>query len=116
MHVTANAPSLTLPGARRKEWEGAVLVVTQGAFHVAVFVDGCFWHACPEHGTVPTANETWWREKLRRNVARDRRNNEVLVAAGWSVVRVWEHEDPSQAADRVETVVKGGTLRRRVPQ
>ena len=76
---------------------------------VAVFVDGCFWHRCPEHGNIPKANRDWWREKLNRNVARDRDTDAQLAAAGWSVVRIWEHElreDPVAAADRVEAVVR----------
>jgi DNA mismatch endonuclease (patch repair protein) len=68
---------------------------------VAVFVDGCFWHRCPEHRTDPRTNSVYWTAKLDRNVARDRRNDAELEAAGWSVVRVWEHEPSSRAADRV---------------
>jgi DNA mismatch endonuclease (patch repair protein) len=68
---------------------------------VAVFVDGCFWHGCPEHGTRPKANSAWWAEKLDRNMARDADTNEALLAAGWKVVRVWEHEDPGEATARV---------------
>src|SRR5229473_3442508 len=69
--------------------------------HVAVYVDGCFWHGCPEHGTWPKANAEWWREKLTRNQARDRDTDEQLVARGWRVVRVWEHERVSDAVARV---------------
>jgi len=57
---------------------------------VAVFVDGCFWHACLEHGTAPAANADWWAAKLARNVERDADTDWHLVEAGWSVVRVWE--------------------------
>lgn len=74
---------------------------------VAVFVDGCFWHRCPEHGSDPRANSEWWRAKLDGNVERDRRNDRVLAEAGWTVVRVWEHEDPEEAADRVQVAVGG---------
>ena len=73
---------------------------------VAVFVDGCFWHGCPEHGTDPKANDVWWAEKLARNVERDRETDAALVARSWRVVRVWEHEDASEAADRVEDVLR----------
>ncbi len=59
---------------------------------VAVFVDGCFWHGCPEHYTAPVANAEFWRTKLERNVARDRRVDAELADAGWTVVRLWEHE------------------------
>src|ERR1700759_4905576 len=58
---------------------------------VAVFVDGCFWHACPEHGSKPRANEWYWGPKLVRNVERDRINDAALILAGWTVVRLWEH-------------------------
>lgn len=75
---------------------------------VAVFVDGCFWHGCPEHGSQPKANSEWWRDKLERNIARDRRNDSALRKAGWAVVRIWEHEDPPEAAKRIEQVVRGG--------
>ncbi|WP_228823966.1 very short patch repair endonuclease [Nocardia blacklockiae] len=60
---------------------------------VAVFVDGCFWHVCPEHGREPTTNEWYWTPKLRRNVERDRAADAALAASGWQVVRLWEHED-----------------------
>jgi DNA mismatch endonuclease (patch repair protein) len=68
---------------------------------VAVFVDGCFWHRCPVHATDPRANAAFWERKFERNVERDGADNAALVAAGWSVVRVWEHEDPEVAAERV---------------
>jgi len=72
---------------------------------VAVFVDGCFWHRCPEHGTSPRTNSEYWQVKLDRNVARDRRNDDALMASGWAVVRVWEHEDVADAASRVEAIL-----------
>lgn len=68
-------------------------------------VDGCFWHGCPEHGTWPKANARWWREKIERNIARDRDTDATLTEAGWLCVRVWEHEDPAAAAARVAAVV-----------
>jgi DNA mismatch endonuclease (patch repair protein) len=73
---------------------------------VAVFVDGCFWHGCPEHASWPKANADWWREKIEANRARDRDTDRRLAEAGWTVVRVWEHEDPTTAADRVESAVR----------
>ena len=73
---------------------------------VAVFIDGCFWHRCPEHGTSPRTNGDYWQIKLDRNVARDLRNNDALAASGWAVVRVWEHEDVADAADRIEAVLE----------
>jgi DNA mismatch endonuclease (patch repair protein) len=76
---------------------------------VAVFVDGCFWHGCPEHGRVPNDRNGYWAAKLGRNMERDLRNNDALAAAGWLVLRFWEHEDPPQVAREVHTAV----LRRR---
>jgi DNA mismatch endonuclease (patch repair protein) len=72
---------------------------------VAVFVDGCFWHRCPIHATTPRANAEFWQTKFDLNVARDRRNDATLAAAGWSVVRIWEHEAPEAAARRVAKAV-----------
>lgn len=72
---------------------------------VAVLVDGCFWHSCPEHATKPKANAAWWAAKLARNVARDRETDHLLVEAGWTVVRVWEHEPATVAADRIVEVL-----------
>ena len=68
---------------------------------VAVFVDGCFWHSCPVHGTSPKANAEWWRDKLAANVRRDRATDDALRAAGWEVVRIWEHSDVVSAAELV---------------
>jgi DNA mismatch endonuclease, patch repair protein len=62
------------------------------ARRVAVFVDGCFWHCCPEHGTQPASNTWYWEPKLARNVERDRAADTALAGAGWTVVRFWEHE------------------------
>lgn len=58
---------------------------------VAVFIDGCFWHGCPEHGTSPRSNSDWWAEKIAANRGRDADTTAHLEAAGWHVVRVWEH-------------------------
>jgi DNA mismatch endonuclease (patch repair protein) len=68
---------------------------------IAVFVDGCFWHGCPEHGTWPRANADFWREKILQNRQRDRDTDRRLRRAGWAVIRVWEHEDMDSAAERV---------------
>jgi DNA mismatch endonuclease (patch repair protein) len=75
----------------------------------AVFVDGCFWHSCPEHATWPTANAAWWSEKLRRNEERDRETDRLLEEAGWRVIRIWEHESPTDAAVRIQNLVNGPT-------
>lgn len=79
---------------------------------VAVFVDGCFWHACPEHASYPKANGPLWRAKLQKNRERDADTDRRLDRDGWVVVRIWEHEDPDRAADRVATAVAG---RRHIP-
>jgi DNA mismatch endonuclease (patch repair protein) len=68
---------------------------------VAVFVDGCFWHACPEHATWPIASQDWWARKLRANVERDRETDAALEAQGWLVVRVWEHEALGSVVQRI---------------
>ncbi|MEV0547955.1 very short patch repair endonuclease [Nocardia salmonicida] len=73
---------------------------------IAVYVDGCFWHRCPAHATDPKNNAQWWADKLAGNVARDRATDAALTAAGWRVVRVWEHEDPHAAAERITALVE----------
>jgi DNA mismatch endonuclease, patch repair protein len=73
---------------------------------VAVECRGCFWHLCPEDAVLPKSNLDYWLPKLTRNVERDRCNEHALIRAGWTLVIVWEHEDISQAADRVERVVR----------
>jgi DNA mismatch endonuclease (patch repair protein) len=73
---------------------------------LAVFVDGCFWHACPEHGSKPKNNEWYWSPKLVRNVERDQLNDTSLKLAGWTVVRLWEHVPVDEA---VATVVSALT-------
>lgn len=88
-----------VPGLRRK----ADIVFRRA--RVAVFVHGCFWHGCPEHATWPKANARWWRAKIERNRERDRETECALGAAGWTVVRVWEHEDAGEAAARVSEAV-----------
>lgn len=74
---------------------------------VAVFVDGCFWHGCPEHGSMPKNNRSWWSQKLKLNIRRDILIAYELGTRGWTVVRVWEHEDPHMAAGRVKELVEG---------
>lgn len=73
---------------------------------VAVFIDGCFWHGCPEHGTQPKTNADYWAPKLARNVERDRETTAALEAEGWRVLRFWEHEDPATVALQVERAVR----------
>lgn len=85
-----------LRGLRRK----ADLVFPR--LRVAVYVDGCFWHSCPQHATHPRNNAEWWADKLAGNVARDRDTDRRLQEAGWTVVRIWEH---APAAEGVAEVV-----------
>lgn len=73
---------------------------------VAVFVDGCFWHGCPEHKTAPANNSRWWALKLARNSERDRETDVYLTSLGWTVFRVWEHENMTQAASDIERAVR----------
>jgi DNA mismatch endonuclease (patch repair protein) len=73
---------------------------------VAVLIDGCFWHGCPQHATQPKANAAWWRSKLDRNMARDRETADHLTALGWTVLRFWEHEAPEDVAVRVAETVR----------
>lgn len=72
---------------------------------IAVFVDGCFWHGCPEHGSMPKSNTQFWRDKINANQARDADTDARLAALGWQVVRIWEHEDAKEAAERIGELV-----------
>ncbi|MFE9911378.1 very short patch repair endonuclease [Streptomyces clavifer] len=72
---------------------------------VAVFMDGCFWHGCPEHATQPKSNAEWWRQKLDKNMARDSETTAHLVAEGWTVLRFWEHQLPARVAEVVAEAV-----------
>lgn len=89
-----------LPGLPRRRAD-----VLFGPARVAVFVDGCFWHGCPEHSTTPRANREWWTEKIRANQERDRDTDEHLTDLGWLVLRFWEHDDPVRAAATVLVAV-----------
>lgn len=97
-----------IPGLARRR----VDIVFSGA-QVAVFVDGCFWHGCPEHGVQPKANAAWWQEKIAGNRRRDAETNAALSRLGWTVIRVWEHESPTVAAARVHDAVC--SIRRQEP-
>ena len=72
---------------------------------VVVFVDGCFWHRCPQHATSPRHNGVWWQAKLDANVARDRATDRRLAEAGWRVVRIWEHEAPDAAVATIRALL-----------
>lgn len=89
-----------IPGLRRR----ADIVFTRKK--VAIFVDGCFWHSCPDHATFPKTNAQWWADKLGRNKRRDAETNRILNEAGWIVLRFWEHEDPEAVARSIIRVVR----------
>jgi DNA mismatch endonuclease (patch repair protein) len=79
---------------------------------VAVFIDGCFWHGCPEHGTQPTSNAQWWSAKLQANMNRDRDTDAHLRLVGWTVIRAWEHLlAPDVVADLVPMIGPGASTR-----
>ncbi len=73
---------------------------------LVVFCDGCFWHRCPLHATAPKNNGGWWQHKLQANVDRDQRQTDALLADGWTVLRIWEHDAAPVAADRVEAAYR----------
>jgi DNA mismatch endonuclease (patch repair protein) len=97
LRYRVHAPLLTQP--RR-----TVDIVFPGS-RVAVFVDGCFWHGCPEHGSWPKNNADFWREKIETNRARDADTDLRLKALGWKVIRVWTHEDANDAAKRIGRMI-----------
>ena len=85
-----------VPGQRRRTIDIAFTKV-----RLAVFIDGCFWHGCPLHGTSPKANAAWWAEKIATNRARDADVTGQLQDLGWAVLRFWEHEDPEEVVSRI---------------
>jgi DNA mismatch endonuclease (patch repair protein) len=101
---------LDVPGARVRP----DIVFTRK--RLAVFIDGCFWHCCPEHGTSPRANIQYWTAKLERNVARDHRVNLALGAAGWTVLRVWEHVASAEATRLIIASLDGDQMASSPPQ
>ncbi len=88
-----------IPGTRR------TIDIALVKHRVAIFVDGCFWHGCPKHGSTPSNNAEWWIRKLEANRRRDVDTNHILKSQGWTVVRVWEHEAVKTAANRVRRAV-----------
>jgi DNA mismatch endonuclease (patch repair protein) len=73
---------------------------------VCLFIDGCYWHGCEQHCRVPTANREYWRAKIDLNIARDARNTDSLRAAGWIVIRVWEHDAPAEIVPLVSATLR----------
>jgi DNA mismatch endonuclease (patch repair protein) len=97
--LTYSVDESPTPGVRRRA------DILFPAERVAVLVDGCFWHGCPVHGTWPKQNAEWWREKIEANRRRDADTDQRLAEAGWLVLRVWEHDDSSEAATRIRGAV-----------
>ncbi|MGF1426941.1 very short patch repair endonuclease [Kitasatospora sp. LaBMicrA B282] len=100
-----------VPGMRRRKID---IAFTRA--RLAVLIDGCFWHGCPEHATSPKANADWWRQKLDRNIARDLETNAQLISEGWTVMRFWEHESPDTVACTVATAVEEEKAARTAPR
>ena len=94
-----------VPGQRRRTID---IAFTRA--HVAVYIDGCFWHGCPLHGTVPRSNTAWWENKLEANRARDASVNQQLGELGWTVLRFWEHEAPDAVAEQIYSVVRARAM------
>jgi DNA mismatch endonuclease (patch repair protein) len=97
---------LKVPGAPRR-----TIDIAFSKAKVAVFIDGCFWHGCPEHGQEPTANRQWWIDKIKRNQERDIETTRLLEAEGWTVLRIWEHQPPLEAAGQVKEFLVGHPTR-----
>ena len=74
--------------------------------HIAIFIDGCFWHGCPAHATIPKTNTAYWLPKLQRNIERDRETDGMLREAGWIVLRFWEHKAAEVVASDISDAVK----------
>jgi DNA mismatch endonuclease (patch repair protein) len=92
--------NIPVPGMRRRSVD-----IVFPRLKVAVFIDGCFWHGCPQHATQPKSNAEWWRAKLEANVARDLETTRHLQDQGWTVLRFWEHQPPSEVAAAVRAAV-----------
>jgi DNA mismatch endonuclease (patch repair protein) len=92
--------NVPVPGVPRR-----TIDIVFGKAKIAIFMDGCFWHGCPEHATQPKANAEWWRAKLDKNMTRDRETTDHLRSAGWTVLRFWEHESADDVARRIHAVL-----------
>jgi len=98
---------LPLPFDRRRRAD-----ITFTRAKVVVFIDGCFWHGCPEHFVEPKTNTDYWTAKIQRNTGRDAQTTALLEAAGWRVLRFWEHEDPRSVAEAVAAALVGDAAKR----
>ncbi|SHK25672.1 DNA mismatch endonuclease Vsr [Pseudonocardia thermophila] len=97
MRFLVDAP---VPGTSRRRRADVLL----RGLRIAVYVDGCFWHSCPQHQHLPRTNREWWQRKFASIVQRDHDTDRAVLAAGWTPVRVWEHEDPDEAAGRIRSL------------
>ncbi|MBT2449370.1 very short patch repair endonuclease [Streptomyces sp. ISL-43] len=91
--------NVPVPGIPRR-----TIDIAFGSNRIAVFLDGCFWHGCPQHATQPKANAEWWRSKLEKNMARDHETTTHLESIGWTVLRFWEHERPDDVARAITRI------------
>ena len=89
-----------IPGQRRR-----TIDIAFTRHRIAVYIDGCFWHGCPEHLHIPHANSDWWLRELAGNRARDAAATEQLTNLGWTVLRFWEHQDPEEVVARIAAVL-----------
>jgi DNA mismatch endonuclease, patch repair protein len=89
-----------VPGAPRR-----TIDIAFARARLAVFIDGCFWHGCPDHAQVPSANRDWWITKIDKNRTRDADTTQLLESAGWTVLRAWEHDAPATVAELIRTIV-----------
>ena len=105
LHYRLHVPLLTKP--RR------VADIIFSSARVAIFVDGCFWHGCPEHATWPKQNAEFWREKIEANQRRDADTNDRLRSLGWTVLRFWSHEPPTEAARTVARAIASADSKHR---
>lgn len=97
---------LSVPGLSRRTMD-----IGFTRLKLAVFIDGCFWHGCPQHGMVPKSNSEWWVRKLDGNRFRDAETTSHLRALGWEVLRFWEHEIPSGVADTIDSWIRLNRVR-----
>lgn len=93
--------NVKVPGAPRR-----TIDIAFTRHKLAIMVDGCFWHGCPVHSVPPKHNATWWADKLARNKARDAETTALLEAAGWQVIRIWEHESPMEVLPRIGAALR----------
>ena len=85
------------------------------SLRLAIFIDGCFWHGCPEHWSCPQTNEEFWSSKIAKNIRRDRETDQILRDKGWTVMRFWEHEEAGGAAQKTREWIRATRSKGKVP-